>query len=297
MKVYVAAGFAEKETVRAIHRRLRARGHEVTVDWTEHEGVEEPERDRHAAVVAAYAERDLAGVAAADLFILLAEPPEGKAMYVELGIALHAHAVAGRPLVYVVGRETNQSIFFYHPAIRRRPSVDAVLGDVGDEAGVAIVALAPERWPEYKQLRLEALAREPAAFSTTLEEARAYPDEEWQRRLGNPGAILRFAERGGRLVGLAGAYRAADGEPGVAMLFGVYLAAEHRGRGTGRRLVEGVLAAVGGWPEVRRVRLNANPAQAAALALYRSLGFAVVGVAEQDESGAGIEVVLERPLA
>ena len=46
MKVYVAAGFSEKETVRAIHRRLRERGHRVSVDWTGHDGVELPERER-----------------------------------------------------------------------------------------------------------------------------------------------------------------------------------------------------------------------------------------------------------
>jgi hypothetical protein len=111
MKVYVAAGFLEKASVRAVHRRLHERGHAVTVDWTEHAGVELPERERQAATVAGYAGRDFAGVAAADVFILLAEPAAGRAEYVELGIALHANAVAGTPLVYVVGEDSNESIF------------------------------------------------------------------------------------------------------------------------------------------------------------------------------------------
>ena len=42
MRVYGAVGYSEKETVTAIHRRLRERGHAVTVDWTEYQGVEVP---------------------------------------------------------------------------------------------------------------------------------------------------------------------------------------------------------------------------------------------------------------
>jgi hypothetical protein len=46
----------------------------VTVDWTEHGGVEEHGRDRRCAVLAGYAERDFGGIVVADAFVLLTEP-------------------------------------------------------------------------------------------------------------------------------------------------------------------------------------------------------------------------------
>ena len=73
-EVYVSAGFAENGPIRAIHHRLRERGHAVTVDWTEHGGVEEHERDRRSAVPAGYAERDVGDIVVADAFVLLTEP-------------------------------------------------------------------------------------------------------------------------------------------------------------------------------------------------------------------------------
>ena len=248
--------------------------------------------------MAGYAERDFAGVVAADAFVLLAEPVEGQAKYVELGIALHANTVAGRPLVYVVGRDTNESIFFFHPAVRRRRSIGAVLAEIDPAPDVRVVSLPPERWSEYKRLRLEALAQDPAAFSSTLAETTTFPDEHWRQRLANPGALHRFAERDGRLVGMAGAYLAAEDEPGVAVVFGVYVGAAERGRGIGRLLVSALLGELRGRGEIRIVRLWVNPKQAPALALYRALGFAVVGREEEEGregTEATFELIMERP--
>ena len=171
------------------------------------------------------------------------------------------------------------------------------MGEKDHPAPVAIVALPLERWPEYRRLRLEALEREPSAFSSKLADALTFPDEEWRRRLANPETVLRFAERDGRVVGMAGAFFATDGDPEVATIFSVYVAAEHCGQGIGRALMEAVLAEVQARGGIRDVRLNVNAARPAALALYRSLGFAAVGREEPEEPSGVVELIMERPLA
>jgi len=127
MKFYVAAFVEEKQRVQAIHARLRASGHSVTADWTVPLDIDGEERDRHPQRVAAVAERDMNGVRECDVFVLLAEPPDGRAKYAELGAAIMSRVTSGRPKVYVLGEQTHQSVFFYHPAVERVRSLGEIL--------------------------------------------------------------------------------------------------------------------------------------------------------------------------
>ncbi|MDR0577748.1 MAG: GNAT family N-acetyltransferase [Candidatus Accumulibacter sp.] len=94
--------------------------------------------------------------------------------------------------------------------------------------------------------------------------------------LGDPGAGRLFALRvGGRVAGMASALLTVSTAEGgrVALLEDVIVAAEYRGRGLGRRLVEHVVAwaAASGLP---RITLLADRDNAPALAFYERLGFA-----------------------
>jgi ribosomal protein S18 acetylase RimI-like enzyme len=104
---------------------------------------------------------------------------------------------------------------------------------------------APDEWRTYRDLRLRALAESPDAFGSTLALERARPDAEWARRL-DTGArssseLPLVAERGGDAVGLAWG-RLAGEEPGVAHLYQVWVAPQHRGHGVGRLLLDAVVA-------------------------------------------------------
>ena len=97
--------------------------------------------------------------------------------------------------------------------------------------------------------------------------------DEWDRgvnRFSRPGEALFAAEFGGRIVGVCGLN--VDpylGDPRIARVRNVYVLAAHRGRGTGRRLVERAIAAARGHFDQLRFRgEEAGPAR-----LYESLGF------------------------
>ncbi len=128
MKFYVAAYVGEAERVKAIQRRLVGLGHSLTVDWTDGTAdvPDGADRDRHPEKVREIASRDMAGVRDCDAFILLSEPAEGRAKYVELGAAIASFLERGRPQVFVLGAETHQSVFFYHPAVRRVKTLEEV---------------------------------------------------------------------------------------------------------------------------------------------------------------------------
>ncbi|WP_414473795.1 N-acetyltransferase family protein [Microvirga sp. M2] len=110
-------------------------------------------------------------------------------------------------------------------------------------ADIPIRILEPTDARAYRDLRLEALAASPEAFGSSYEEEAPLPLEAVRARIPacGPNAIFgAFAE--GRLVGMAGFAvheRAKASHKGV--MWGVYVQADRRGQGLGRRLVQQVI--------------------------------------------------------
>ena len=130
MKFYVAAFIEEKSRVQTLYKRLIDLGHTITVDWTDELGLFGENRDRHAKQVEEVAVRDMEGVREAEVFILLSEPTEGRSKYAELGAAIMSHLERGKPKIYVLGEEANQSVFFYHPSVKRVKTLEEVIQDL-----------------------------------------------------------------------------------------------------------------------------------------------------------------------
>lgn len=99
-RIYVASACEDMQRARSVMTALRARGHEITFDWTPH--VEAfgsgggPRRQN--------AERDLDGVRRAEVVLVLApaEKHVGCGMWIELGAAL---ALAKRAVITGVLRD------------------------------------------------------------------------------------------------------------------------------------------------------------------------------------------------
>jgi len=127
----------------------------------------------------------------------------------------------------------------------------------------------------FWSLRLEALEREPAAFSSSAEEHRSLSLDEVKTRL-EPDPVNSFvvgAFDGPELVGTAGFYR----EKGIktrhkGRVWGVYVTLGKRGEAVGRSVLQRLLeqAALTG---VEQIGLSVTTTQTAAIGLYRSLGF------------------------
>lgn len=116
MRVYVAGKFEEKARVRETQEILKARGHEITYDWTVNE-----DATAHKPTCAF---NDLVGVLRADAFVLHWHP-NLKGGNVELGAALALERIA----VYVIGCPVNDqpNVFYHHAAIKHCLTLDEVL--------------------------------------------------------------------------------------------------------------------------------------------------------------------------
>ena len=142
---------------------------------------------------------------------------------------------------------------------------------------IAIRRIRPEEWQSYRAFRLQALADSPNAFATTLEQARAWSDQDWQRRFSSPSAEREFpviAEVEGQFVGMA--WVQVDPEKKTAHLFQMWVAPAHRAGGVGRKLLVEAI----GWAKsqgAREIVLGVTCGDSPARRLYESLGFKVVG--------------------
>lgn len=145
---------------------------------------------------------------------------------------------------------------------------------------VAIRTIQLQQWQSYRTFRLEALADSPNAFVTTLEQAKAWTDHDWQGRFANLSAERDFpvvAEVDGKFIGMAWAQT--DPTKGIASLFQMWVAPAHRSCGVGRKL----LAAVIDWSRLRgvgRIVLGVTCGDSPARRLYESAGFKPVGSPE-----------------
>ena len=132
----------------------------------------------------------------------------------------------------------------------------------------------------YQTLRLRGLQECPTAFASSHDEERDTALAEVAVRLApSPEGGTFGAFEGDTLIGIASVAREPQRKIAhKALLWGVYVAPEHRRRGISRQLLEHALAHAFSMSGVRQVNLSVNAANAPAIALYQAMGFEPFGV-------------------
>ena len=157
-----------------------------------------------------------------------------------------------------------------------------------------IKPLLPDDWPLVKDLRLRMLADAPAAFGTTLAEADAYSDDQWQARARRfsepPSAAGCIAYWSGVPCGMASGYGSKDA-PDAAELTGFWVAPELRGRGVAEAMTGFVAewAAAQGFAVLHAEVVEDNHR---ALAFYKRVGFEETSQSQPFRGNAAKRILL-----
>jgi RimJ/RimL family protein N-acetyltransferase len=140
--------------------------------------------------------------------------------------------------------------------------------------------LAPGDAPAYRALRLRGLRDHPAAFTSSHEEDCMKPLAATERRLAvDSHDAVWGAFAGDVLIGVVGLGR----EPRMkvrhkGVVFGMYVAPEHCGRGVGTALLRHLIAEARRDRALEQLTLTVTDGNDGARALYERAGFATFGV-------------------
>ena len=139
---------------------------------------------------------------------------------------------------------------------------------------VTISRLGPERYADFRVLRLESLKAFSEAFGSSYEEESSFFDEVWKARIAN----MLFALYKTTLIGMIGFLpRGRVKTRHVADIFSFYVREKYQGAGVGSRLMEGALLNIESNREIRKITLSVNCDMEAAVHLYKKFGFAISG--------------------
>ena len=157
--------------------------------------------------------------------------------------------------------------------------------------GIKLRTLTPGDWQAYRDLRRRALEDSPEAFSSTLAQSLAIPDEEWRARLVRVMPTTDYplaADSAAGLCGLVWSRVEAD-DSSVAQLYQMWVAPEVRGQGVGREMVNAALA----WMRsigIKRAILGVTSGDRPARRLYESIGFTPYGEPEPLREGSTMTI-------
>ncbi len=120
----------------------------------------------------------------------------------------------------------------------------------------------------------------PSAIANTLQ--MPYQGVEiWQERIQSKTVITLVADIEDQVVGFIGLHLNQRPRLRHTASFGMAVAEQYRGRGIGRALVGAVINLAENWHDIRRIEIEAYAHNAAALALYESMGFEREGLKRQ----------------
>lgn len=125
MKIYVAGRFEDKVKVKKLYRIIKKNGHEISADWTNHKPYK-----KYPELAKGYTIEDINGVKKCDVFILITNGKPGVGSAIELGVAMHSYLTLSKPKIYVVGEFKNDNMFYYHPSVQRRKTIEEVLKEL-----------------------------------------------------------------------------------------------------------------------------------------------------------------------
>ena len=154
-------------------------------------------------------------------------------------------------------------------------------------------------WQEYKEIRLEALKKEPHAFGSSYIKEKERSENEWKDKLAksesyNGSSFLCAIAKENKFVAIGGAFQDENKQWNIIT---IYTKKEFRGQGLGQKVFQSIIDELK-TRKVKKIYLCVNALQTAAQALYEKNGFRVTKIIKNQILGDGkhydeVEMVID----
>jgi len=140
---------------------------------------------------------------------------------------------------------------------------------------ISIEKLGVEKWKDFKQIRLEAFATDPQAFSPTqVAEAPNYSEKKWKEYMTTREVVVLVAKDDNKIIGIIGSYKESDE---TAVIWGTYVNLSYRGKGIGKMLLHEIIKSIETDKSTKKIKLWVEENHHVAMSLYKKFGFDIFG--------------------
>ena len=138
-------------------------------------------------------------------------------------------------------------------------------------------------WKKYKEIRLDALQKNPESFGRAHEEEKNRSESEWKDKLKDKNRVTLLVLDRDNPIGLLGIiFESSTRVAHITDIISVYLKEEYRGRGISSQLMNEALEIIKARKTARKVKLHVTTNQLPAVNLYKKFGFRIVGELQKE---------------
>ena len=138
-------------------------------------------------------------------------------------------------------------------------------------------------WKKYKEIRLDALQKDPESFGRAYEEEKDRSESKWKEKLNDKNRVTLLVLNGDEAIGLLGIiFESSAKIAHIADIISVYLKKEYRGRGIASQLMNEAIKVIKARKRTKKIKLNVTTNQLSAVNLYKKFGFRIVGELKEE---------------
>ncbi len=151
-----------------------------------------------------------------------------------------------------------------------------------------IEILGPDKWQEYKEIRLKAFKTDPTSFGESYEREEKKTEQQLRTLLGDPNYRAYVAKVGDKIGAMASySIFVPQHVEHTAMVSTVFVDPDFRRKGLGEKLMQRMLDDLHHDEKTSRVRLSVGTTLTAAREMYKKLGFVEFGIGKREMKVGG----------
>ena len=148
---------------------------------------------------------------------------------------------------------------------------------------IVVKKASQKDWKKYKEIRLDALKKNPESFGASYEDEKDRTENKWKERMRDKNRMILLVLNDKKVIGISVvSFESSAKLIHIAHVSSVYLKKEYRGKGISTMLMNETIKLIRARKSTKKINLQVTTNQLAAISLYKKVGFKIVGELRQE---------------